>query len=136
MKLNIDVSELRELSRTLIKDAPDQAIAAGRAATIEEARLIKSRARSAAPKDRPWLSGAIHQKSWKNPNSVATNVFVEAEDPEGRRVAFYVEYGTSKAAPQPFMGPAIAPSQTSYPAAVLAKIDFFGAAPSAGSGDE
>lgn len=134
MNVTVDMSELSELAQILINEAPMQAIGAARKVTTAEARKVKARAQAAAPRDRPWLAGAIRQKTWTNPESVAASVFVEGADPEGRAVAFYVEYGTSKAAPQPFMGPAIASSHESYPPAVLAKIDPFGS-PGGGGGE-
>jgi HK97 gp10 family phage protein len=137
VKVDIDFSELSKLAQELITQTPKQAKAAARKVTTAQGRLVKSRARSAAPKDRPWLAGAIRSKAWNNPDSVATSVYAEATDPEGRPVAFVVEYGTSKMPPQPFMEPAIAPAHESYPAAVLAAIDPFEApGGDGGGGDE
>lgn len=136
MNVDVDFSELSTLAQELITEAPKQAKAAARKVTTAQGRQVKSRAVAAAPKDRPWLAGAIHQKAWNNPDSVATSVYAEGTDPEGRPVAFVVEYGTSKMPPQPFMDPAIAPAHESYPTAILAAIDPFAAPGDSGGGDE
>lgn len=137
MKFDADFSELADLGKILSEDATGQAAAATRQVTIAEARQVKSRARAAAPRDRPWLANAIRQKTWSSGINTRTHIYAEALDPEGRASPFYVEYGTSRTPPQPFMGPALQPALTSYPAALLEAIDpFRPAAASTESGDE
>lgn len=139
MKVSIDMSELTDLGQTLLRDAPKQAETAVRAVTIAEGRSVKSRAQANAPRDRPWLAQqGIRMKTWRNPEGPAVNVFT-IPDPEGRDVGFYVEYGTSRMPPQPFMEPALTPAEASYPAAVMAAVDPFASTSGAGvaeSGDE
>lgn len=134
--IDVDVSELSQLAQTLLNESPKQAMAAARKVTTAQGRQVKSRAVAGAPRDRPWLASAIRQKTWTNPDGVAVSIFAEATDPEGRPVAFVVEYGTSRTPPQPFMGPAIDPAHNSYPPAVLAAIDPFAAPGSDGGGGD
>jgi len=138
VKVDIDLSELTDLAQTLTRDVPQRAVAAGRRVTQAEARLVKARAQAAAPRGRPWLAtSGIRMKSFTNKGNIATNVFT-VPDPEGRDVGFYEEYGTSRNPPHAFMAAAIAPAEASYPAAVLAAVDPFGAGSGgdAGGGDE
>lgn len=124
MTFEVDMTEVAQLAKDLF-DAPAKAVPVIRKVTQAEARKVKSRAQAAAPRDRPWLAQqGIKQKSFTNEDNIATNVFT-VPDPEGRDVGFYVEYGTSKMPPQPFMEPALAPAETSYPDAVLAAVDPF-----------
>lgn len=138
MRVEVDMSELSDLARILMNEAPKQAVSAARRVTQAEGRGVKSRAQANAPKGRPWLSSqGIRMKSFNNPDSVATNVFT-VPDPEGRDVGFYQEYGTSRNPPVGFMQAAIAPAEQSYPPAVLAAIDPFAKAggDDGGGGDE
>lgn len=136
MKVDIDMSELSDLAQTLLNDTPKQALAAARKVTNAEGRQVKSRMQAAAPRDRGWLASHIRQKAWTNPDSVASSIYAESLDPEGRPVAFVQEYGTSVMPPQPFAEPAIAPAHESYPTAVLGAIDPFAAPGSDGGGGD
>jgi hypothetical protein len=136
VKIEIDMSELTALGRQLVQDAPRQARAAARSATQREGRAVKSRARAGAPRETGWLaSQGIRMKSFNNPDNVATNIFT-VPNPKGRDVGFYQEYGTSRNPPVGFMQAAIAPAEQSYPPAVLAAIDPFGAPGSDGGGGD
>lgn len=123
----------------MLRIAPEQAARAVRAATIAEARQVKARAKAHAPRDRPWLATqGIRQKTFRDGANTTSSIYV-TRDPEGRNVALYVEFGTSASPPQPFLGPAIAPSEKAYPAAVMAVVDPFSADPGSddmSSGDE
>lgn len=134
MNVDIDTSELTSLARDLMDAAPKQAAAAVHRVTLKEAVGVQSRAKAAAPRDRPWLSTqGIRRKSGKD-GAGSWSIVYTTPDPEGRRSAFYVEYGTSRMPPQPFMTPAVAPSHESYPAAIQAEVDPFGK--DSGSGSE
>lgn len=137
MKVEIDMSELSDLAQTLLTDTPKQAMRAVKKVTVVETRAMKSRAQAAAPRDRPWLAQqGIRMKTFNNPDGVAGNVYT-VPDPKGRSVGFYVEYGTSRTPPQPFMQPAVTPAEGTYPAAILAAVDpFAGDSGDSGGGDE
>lgn len=133
MKVTIDTSELSDLAQTLIKEAPQQAARAAHTVTVAQSGQVQTRARAAAPRDRPWLaSQGIKRKAGKDAGGSWAIIYT-IPDPRGRAVGFYVEYGTSRMAPQPFMTPAVAPAQASYPAALAAAIDPFGGAGGGGS---
>jgi HK97 gp10 family phage protein len=132
MRVSIDMSELDDLADVLQK-APAQAESAVHAVTLAEGKAVHTRAKAGAPRDRPWLaSRGIRRKSRKEGGGSTSNVFT-VPDPRGRPVGFFVEYGTSRMPPQAFMEPAIAPSQASYPAAVLAAIEPFSNASTGGT---
>lgn len=126
MNFDIDTSELSALARHLVAEAPRQAVRAAHAVTVAESMQVQSRAKAAAPRDRPWLSTqGIRRKSGMDGQGSWSIVYTTS-DPRGRAVAFYVEYGTSRMPPQPFMTPAIEPSHASYPAAISKAVDPFG----------
>jgi HK97 gp10 family phage protein len=106
--------------------APDQAVRAAHAVTVAESTQVQNRAKAAAPRDRPWLSTqGIRRKSGSDGKGSWSIVYT-VPDPRGRAVAFYVEYGTSRMPPQPFMTPAIEPAHATYPAALAQAVDPFG----------
>jgi HK97 gp10 family phage protein len=126
MKIDIDMSELSDLAEELIKVAPERAHSAAHSVTKAESAATQTRAKTAAPRDRPWLATqGIRRKSGKDAQG-AWSIVYTIPDPRGRSVAFYVEYGTSRMPPQPFMTPAIEPAHTSYPAALSEAVDPFG----------
>jgi hypothetical protein len=132
VKITADFSELERLADDLATNAPRQALDAARKATIAEGALVQSRARDAAPRDRPWLAtSGIRRRSGSVADAVWSYIFT-VPDPEGRPVGFFVEYGTSVMPPQAFMEPAAAPAEQTFPVAVLAAIDPFRS--SSGSG--
>lgn len=123
--MNIDLSELSALAVEFNTASPRRAADIAHAVTIAESAAVQSRARANAPRDRPWLATAgIRRRSGRDSGSSWAYVFTVA-DPEGRPSGFFVEYGTSKMPPQPFMQPAIDPSEIAYPAAIAARIDPF-----------
>lgn len=97
-----DASEVDDLAK-LIEAAPDEAGKAARAAGVKVARKVVARAKQDAPADRPWLSRqGVTQRTWSDREGSHTDVFTTV-DPKGRPVGFFVEHGTSKTAPQPFL---------------------------------
>lgn len=97
-------SELDELAADLEKE-PAEVRRAARDASIKVGREVKRRASADAPRDRPWLATqGIRQKTWADGNGSHTDIFT-VPDSRGRPVGFFVEYGTSKQAPQPFLTP-------------------------------
>lgn len=121
----IDLSELSALAAELNTESPRRAADLAHAVTVAESAVVQSRARTGAPRDRPWLAtSGIRRRSGRDSSSSWAYVFTVA-DPEGRPSGFFVEYGTSKMPPQAFMQPAIDPSEASYPAAIAARLDPF-----------
>jgi HK97 gp10 family phage protein len=124
MRVDVDMSELADLGKTLGESAA-QAMTAVHSATLAEGKQVHARAKAGAPRDRPWLVTGIRRKTRREANGSSVNVYT-IPDPRGRTVAFYVEYGTATTAPQPFMQPAVAPALETYPAAIAKVVDPFG----------
>lgn len=124
MSFDIDMTEILNLADDLENVAPKQMKNAVRKVTRTETSQMLSRARAGAPKDRPWLSTAkgIRKSMRTYPDAIVGSVY-SPPDPEGRPVAVFVVYGTSKMPPQDFLTPAISPAESTYPAAVLAAIE-------------
>ena len=61
-------------------------------------------ARSRAPQDRPWLKSNIYIKRGAK---TMTRTIETGEDPRGKPVGIFQEFGTAEFAPQPFMFPAL-----------------------------
>lgn len=121
--IEIDVSEIEQLETDLRTKAVAQMRSAARKVTATELKALQDRAKANAPRDRPWLATqGIRRKTRSDSQSVSGDVFT-VSDPEGRPVGFFVEFGTSKVPPQPFMLPAVAPAQQSYPDAISRAID-------------
>lgn len=121
--IEIDVTEVEKLREDLITKAVPQMRTAVRRVTVSELKALQDRAKGLAPRDRPWLATqGIRRKTRSDSTSVSGDVFT-VSDPEGRPVGFYVEYGTSKMPPQPFILPAVAPAEQSYPEAISRAID-------------
>lgn len=89
------VSGLDDLIAGLLHEAV-AAEANGRKATSETARKVEAKAKSLAPKRTGALARSISTDETENGSEVGPTV----------RYASFVEYGTWKDAPQPFMGPA------------------------------
>lgn len=102
--ITLDVSELDKLAKDLSKlDEPKRKEATAAAQRV--GAQVASRAKAAAPRDRPWLATrGIHRKTWKPRDGVHVDVFT-GMDERGVNVGFYVEYGTSDTPPQPFLTP-------------------------------
>lgn len=121
--IEIDVAEITQLEQDLRTKAVAQMKTAARRVTVTELKALQDRAKSLAPRDRPWLATqGIRRKTRSDASSVSGDVFT-VSDPEGRPVGFFVEFGTSKMPPQPFMLPAVAPAEQSYPEAISRAID-------------
>lgn len=123
MSFDIDMREVMKLADDLETIAPKQMLNAVRKTTRAELAQVKSRARAGAPKDRPWLSRGGLRRSMRTYSDAVVGTVYSPPDPEGRPVAVFVVYGTSKMPPQDFITPAITPAEASYPTAVLAAIE-------------
>lgn len=134
--VKFDVSQIDALAKDLATKAPKQVVRAGRSVTVNEIKAVQDRAKANAPRDRPWLATqGIRRKTYVNKGNILGRAYT-VPDPEGRPVGWFVEYGTSKMAPQPFMLPALTPSEQSYPAKIAEAIDLLGTADVGGPGGE
>lgn len=123
MKVEFDLRELYVLADDLQNVAPKQMRKAVTAVTVAETKAVQARAKAAAPRDRPWLSTrGIRRKLYKNADNISGTVYT-VPDPRGRPVGLFVEFGTSKMEPQPFLSVAIEPSQDAWPMACLYAIN-------------
>lgn len=130
---DLDVSEILKLANDLENVAPKQMLAAAKKVTVKETKALHDRAKSAAPRDRPWLATQGLKRSVKRyPDAVVGTVY-GVSDPRGRPVAFFAIYGSATAAPDDFLAEAAAPSRNSYPDAVLDAMDPLSG--SSGGGD-
>ncbi len=136
MNIDIDVSEILELANDLANVAPKQMKNAVRRVVRAETAQVRSRAQAGAPKDRPWLSTGGIQQSLRTYGDAIVGSVYSPPDPEGRPVAVFVVYGTSKMAPQDFITPAMSPAEGTFPPAVLAAIEPLSGSAGQGGGDE
>lgn len=98
---------LREIGRDVGRKGLIRSTSAG-------ARVIRDKARSLAPKKTGKLRKNIVVQKFrktKNKNQESRHIVTirkkgKASDPQNAYYGFFVEYGTSKQAPQPFMRPA------------------------------
>lgn len=98
----MDASELADFAREL--EAAD--IKTRREVSTVLTRGIKDIQNVAvqlAPSDRPWLKSNIKIKTGAK---TLTRTVETGEDPEGKPVGIFQEFGTSEYQPQPFMFPA------------------------------
>ncbi len=134
--IDLDMTEIFALADDLLNVAPKQVVNAARKAVRAERTAVRGRIRSGAPKDRPWLAGSWRMSMRTYPDAVVGSVF-STPDPEGRMVAVFVVYGTSKMPPNDFIEPAMAPAEASLGPAVLAELEpLSGSAGSDGGGDD
>jgi hypothetical protein len=133
---DIDVSEVLDLANDLETVAPKQMKNAIRSVLGPETTQLRDRMRAGAPKDRPWLSTAqgIKKSMRTYPDAVVGSVY-SPPDPEGRPVAVFVLYGTSKMPPQDFLSGAMAPAER-FPEKVLAAIEPFATSAGPDVGDD
>lgn len=129
MSFDIDMREILKLADDLENIAPRQMQNAVRKVTRNELAQVKKRARAAAPKDRPWLSRGGLRRSMRTYGDAIVGTVYSPPDPEGRPVAVFVVYGTSKMPPNDFIGPAISPSESTYGPAILAAIEPLATSP-------
>jgi HK97 gp10 family phage protein len=136
VSVEIDVKEIYRFASDLENVAPKQMKNAVRTVVRAERNAVRSRIRANAPKDRPWLAGSWRVSMRTYGDAIVGSVY-STPDPEGRMVAVFVIYGTSKMPPQDFLTPAVTPAEASFPPAVLAAIDpLSGSAGSDGGGDD
>ena len=101
-RFTVDASELADFAREL--EAAD--IKTRREVSTVLTRGIKDIQNVAvqlAPSDRPWLKSNIKIKTGAK---TLTRTVETGEDPEGKPVGIFQEFGTSEYQPQPFMFPA------------------------------
>lgn len=99
--MNIDLTELADLARQL-GVAGDQAADICHRATVDTGAEVQQQAKADAPKDRPELVDLIRRRTWRHTDSTHTDIFA-GPDSRGRPVAVYVNYGTARMPPRPFL---------------------------------
>lgn len=99
--VNVDTSDLDRLAVELAVLVPAAARARVRVAVQKTSEDIKRDAQLLAPVDTGNLRSSIHRLTIDNAWAITGRVRADAEYGE------LVEYGTSRMAPQPFMGPAL-----------------------------
>ena len=101
-RFTIDASELADFARELEAASPKvrRDVSAALTRGIND---IQREAISRAPRDRPWLQSNIKIKRGAK---TLTRTVETGEDPEGKPVGIFQEFGTSEFQPQPFMFPA------------------------------
>lgn len=100
---DVDASEVHDFAKELHRVPAMHRVAVGRSVQ-SHTETVAQRARTNAPRDRPWLStpdGIRDSFGFIGGNAVGT--VWTGEDPRGEYVGFRVEYGTSDTQPQPFM---------------------------------
>lgn len=134
-EIRLDTSELDRLAKDLASlEEPKRKEAV--AVTQQIGAQVASRARAAAPRDRPWLAtSGIHRKTWRPRDGVHVDVFT-GEDERGVNVGFYAEYGTSDTAPQPFLTPQIGWAATELERELAQILDPFSRGDISETGDE
>lgn len=129
--VELDVSELKGLA-DLLDTAPEQAIRAAHGAGIVVGARIHQAAKAAAPEDTGLLrSKGIRRRSWRTKDACHTDIFTvpithpvgEGGEAKPYNVGFYVEYGTSKMPPRPFLSSQMATGGPAYEAAVIDALD-------------
>jgi HK97 gp10 family phage protein len=123
VSFDVDVSELTRLAKDLA-DAPDQKQREARAATQRIAQQVQSRARAAVPRDTGGTARGIRRRTWANRNDVHVDVYT-TRDERGYNVGFYLEYGTSKMPPRPFLAIQAAWAASALVEALAAVVDPF-----------
>lgn len=99
--MGFDASELRSLAADL-GTIPKISGQLAKVAVKKTAKDIESTAKQLAPVDTGFLRGAISTSDLRNVNQDSPSAEVRAS----ANYAIYQELGTSRMAPQPFMGPA------------------------------
>jgi HK97 gp10 family phage protein len=101
VNVEVDVSELETLAKELAK-AGDEKQREARAATQKIAQQVKDRAKGSVPRDSGETAKAIRRKTWVNKNEIHVDVYTHRNQ-RGFNVGFYLEYGTSRMPPRPFL---------------------------------
>lgn len=103
---DIDASEVHDFAKELHRVPAVHRVAVG-SSVKQHTSAVAQRARTNAPKDRPWLSTPDGvQESFGFIGGNAVGSVWSGADPRGEYVGFRVEYGTSFMQPHPFMVPA------------------------------
>lgn len=111
-KGQVKITGLKELARvleTLPEDVRDKAMNKG---TLEGAKMIRDTAISLAPYRTGKLRENIVARKRKDTifdaeHQVLVRAIGKADNPKNAFYAYFVEFGTSKSAPAPFMRPAV-----------------------------
>lgn len=101
--MSFDASELRSLSSSL-EGLSKQAGRRARVVVRKTAKDIESTAKSLAPVDTGKLKNSIGTSDLR---AMGTSGSIEAEVIASAEYSSFLEFGTSRAAAQPFMGPAL-----------------------------
>ncbi|GAA0187996.1 HK97-gp10 family putative phage morphogenesis protein [Glutamicibacter creatinolyticus] len=101
MSIEFDASELRTLAADL-GNVPKLAGQLAKVAVKKTAKDIEATAKALAPVDTGFLRSAVKSSDLRNVSQDSP----EAEVRAGASYSVYQELGTSRMAPQPFMGPA------------------------------
>lgn len=99
---DFDMSEVRRFADEL-EAAPPKVVAKVRGSLTRHVNKMAAGARADAPRDRPWLATegiavAVDQER-------LTRAVTTGADPNGKPVGLFVEFGTSRMAPRPFLYP-------------------------------
>lgn len=99
---DFDMSEVSRFADELA-GSPSRTTAKVRGSLTRHINTMARDARAAAPRDRPWL--ATHGIEVAVDADRLTRELRSGLDPRGNPVALFVEYGTVKQPPRPFMLP-------------------------------
>ena len=105
-KVEFKITGAKELEQTLKEMGPKIAVRIGDKALREGARVIVREAKRLAPRRTGALRKSIAAVKGRDPRPEMRSVVVGFKKP-GRRYAHLVEFGTSRAAAQPFLRPAL-----------------------------
>ena len=111
--MTVDTSELRKLSA-------DLATASGRvgreasAALRKSAEAVRDAAKALAPVRTGALRGSIEVSGYGDGRSLNASAYIGTTIRQGA----FQEFGTSKMAPQPYLGPALAANADAYVSAI------------------
>lgn len=121
-KITIDLSDVEGIAE-LLRDAPKDALDAAHEAAKLVGRQVLTKAKAAAPRDRPWLAtSGIRLKTWRDANGSHADIFTVPDD-RNRPVGFFVEYGTTDTPPQPFLGPQMTWAPDEFASSIVDKLD-------------
>lgn len=99
---DFDTSEVHDFADELAAAGP-ATLAKVRGSLTRHINKMAAGAKADAPRDRPWLAvEGIHVDTAAGRLSRAMS---SGPDPRGKPVALFVEFGTSRQPPQPFMYP-------------------------------
>lgn len=128
--VDIDLSEVADLAR-ILDEAPEQAARVAHEAGIAVGAVMQAGAKAAAPRDSGDLATkGIRRRTWRTKQGSHTDVFTVPVESGGklRNVGFFVEYGTSKIPPNPFLSSQMTAGAPAFEAAIIAGLDPLGGA--------